>query len=414
LAVCIGPALAVEPRPGDWPQFLGPQRNGVSTETGLNWDWQTNRPKVLWKVPLGSGFSSLSVVGDRLYTMTRRGKRDGVVCLDTAKGKELWFYDAAPSYVDRQGQGSGPRSTPTDHQGKLYCLLPRGDLVCLTEEGKHVWTRNTFKETGAVDPMSTDNNWYYWGVSLSPLVEGDLVIVQPGGKKNNSVAAFDRNTGKLLWTAGNDPPGYASPIMISVGSQKQLVCPTGRSILGLDPVKGRILWRYEFGNQFSATGATPVWQDDLLFVSAAYGAGSAVVQLEHKDGKWIAREKWKTRKDMQNLFATSPVLDGYIYGCHGDLRAFMLRCLDLRSGKVMWEQRLEERWTYLGVDNHLLAWSEKGTLQLLQATPKKYQVKAELGNLLAYKSWAAPALAGGKLYLRDQKNLLCLDLRGKN
>jgi outer membrane protein assembly factor BamB len=413
LTVLLLFAVAAEPGPNDWPQFLGPRRDSVSSETGLNWQWKTNPPKVLWKVPLGSAFSSLTVVGDRLYTMTRRGKRDLVVCLDTAKGKELWSYDAAPSYIDRQRQGSGPRSTPTYDKGKLYCLLPMGDLVCLTEQGKHVWTRNTFKETGAVNPMNTDNNFYYWGVSLSPLVVGNQLIVQPGGKKNNSVAAFDKNNGKLLWSAGNDPPGYASPILISVAGQKQIVCPTGQSILGLDPVKGRVLWRYAFGNEFSATGATPVWKDNLLFVSAAYGAGSAVLELEHKESKWAAREKWKSKKDLQNLFATSPVLGGHIYGCHGDLRAFFLRCLDLQTGKVKWEERLDERWTYLAVDNHLLAWSEKGTLQLLEATPQKYHCKAELPNLLTSKSWAAPALANGRLYLRDQKHVLCLDLRAR-
>src|SRR5262245_38528744 len=170
LCVCAATTLAVEPGPKDWPQFLGPQRDAVSRETGLNFDWENKPPKVLWKVPLGSGFSSLTIVGDRLYTMTARGKRDLIVCLDIANGKELWSYDAAPSYIDVQRQGRGPRSTPTYHKGKLYCLMGMGELVCLSEKGKHVWTANTFKETGAANPPDGIDPFYYWGVSLSPLV----------------------------------------------------------------------------------------------------------------------------------------------------------------------------------------------------------------------------------------------------
>ena len=166
----------------DWPQFLGPNRDGVSSETGLNWDWTASPPKVLWKEPLGSGYGSLAIVGERIYTMTKRGDRDFVVCLNVKDGKERWAYDAAPTYVDKQRQGAGPRSTPVFHDGKLYCLFPMGELICLTADGKRVWEVNTFKETGAVNPAGA---YFYWGVSYSPLVEGDLVVVQPGGDKGN-------------------------------------------------------------------------------------------------------------------------------------------------------------------------------------------------------------------------------------
>ena len=136
----------------DWPQFLGPNRDGISSETGLNWEWKKRPPKVLWKVPLGSGYSSLAIVGDRIFTTAKRGERDRVVCLRVKDGKEVWTYDAAPTYLDRQKQGAGPRSTPVFHQGKLYCLFGMGELVCLTADGKHVWDRNIFKDTGAANP----------------------------------------------------------------------------------------------------------------------------------------------------------------------------------------------------------------------------------------------------------------------
>jgi outer membrane protein assembly factor BamB len=288
-----------------------------------------------------------------------------------------------------------------------------GELLCLTSEGKKVWQANIFKDTSA---KNLHGQTYYWGVSMSPLIEGDLVIVQPGGSKDNSVAAYHKDTGKLVWTAGSDAICYASPIAITVAGHKQLIVPTGQSVLGIEPTKGQVLWRYEFGNQFNATCATPVWASNSLFVSAAYGAGSAVLEIsppgqggDNKD--WTIREKWKNKKALQNLMATSMVLDGHVYGCSGDLSAFFLRCLDLATGAIKWEQRVESRYGLLAVDGHLLCMGERGDLLLVPAQPKAFTVKGELPKLLGYKSWAAPAFADGKLYLRDDRHLLCLDLR---
>ena len=401
----------------DWPQFLGPNRDAVSAEKGLNWDWAKTPPKTLWKVPLGAGYSSVSVVGDRIYTGAKKGNRDMVVCLDVKDGHEIWSYDAAPSYIDMQKQGAGPRATPSVHDGKVYALFGMGELVCLTTAGKHVWDVNVFKDTGAANPAESSakmEKWFYWGVSYSPLVEGDLVIVLPGGKKGNAVAAYHRETGKRLWMAGDDPFGYASPIAITVAGQRQIICVTGQSVIGIEPAKGTVLWRHAFGNQFNATAATPVWKDNLLFVSAAYGGGSAALEIAKKDGAWNVSEKWSGTKGLQTLMATPIVLDGQIYSSHGDLSAFQLKCLDLKTGEVKWSDRAgEQRYSLLGVDGHLLVWGERGSLLAVKATPAEYTVVGELPGLLKYKSWAMPALADGRLYLRDQSNLLCLDLRKK-
>ena len=410
LAVVLASPLAIA---DDWPQILGPHRNGIVTDTGLNLDWKTTPPKTLWKVPIGHAYSSVAIVGDRLFTMANRDKRDIALCLDAKTGKELWSYDAVPSYIDVQKQGAGPRATPTYHQSKLYCLFGRGELLCLTDKGEKVWQQDTFKDTGA---KSQEGEFYYWGVSMSPLVEGDVVIVQPGGTKNNSVAGYHKDTGKLLWTAGVDPMGYASPIAITVDGTRQVVVPTGQSILGIEPTKGRILWRYPFGNRFNVTCAIPVWKDNLLFVSAAYGGGCAALEIIRRgkgDDPWTVRKKWTNKKEMQNLMATSMIVDGNIYGCHGDLAAFFLRCLDLQTGKVNWEKRVEGRYSLLALEKHILCWHERGTLSLIEATPAKFHVTAELPRLLTYKCWAMPAYADGKLYLRDERHLLCLDLRKK-
>ena len=404
-AIVASPATA-----HDWPQFLGPNRDGVVTETGLNWDWKAKPPKVLWKVPLGSAFSSAAVVGNRLFTMAKNGAMDGVVCLDADTGKTLWTFDFVPSYLDQQKQGAGPRATPTHDNGKIYCLFARGELLCLDVHGKKLWDAHTFNDVGS---KSNEAEFRYWGVSLSPIVEGNLVIVQPGGTKNNAVAAYDKNTGKLVWTTGSDPAGYSSPIAIDVGGTRQIVMPTGQSILGIAPAKGEILWRYTFGNQFNATCANPVWADNKLFVSAGYGAGAALLDIvppKSPAEKWATREVWATKKNLNNLMATSVVHNGHLYGCHGEFVWFM-RCLDFKTGKIKWDERVTSRQSLLLAEGHLLSMSERGTLTLLEANPDRYVVKAELPNILTYKTWAIPALVNGKLYIRDERQMLCLDLR---
>jgi outer membrane protein assembly factor BamB len=413
LLVLGGPSGGQTPEPAaprlPWPEFLGPERNGISGETGLNLEWGSKKPKVLWKVPLGSAFSSISLVGDRLFTTAQRGPRDVVVCLEAATGKEVWACDAAPAYVDVQKQGPGARATPTYHRGKLYCQMARGELVCIeAATGKKLWEQNIFKATGSA---SAEGEFYYWGVSFSPLVVGDLVIVQPGGTQGNSVAAFHKDTGKLVWTCGSDPINYGSPILITVEGSRQVVCPTGQSVLGLDPVKGKVLWRYAIGNRFNATGANPVWAGGVLFASAAYGVGCAALEVRRQGAGWQVRPRWKSKKALQSIFATSIVHDGHVYGVHGDIRAILLRCLDLKTGAMTWEHRLAGRSTLLGVEGHLLVLDEQGTLHLVEMNPQRFVEKATLPDVLTYKAWTVPALAGGLLYLRDQRHVLCLDLR---
>ncbi len=394
--------------PGSWAQFLGPRRDGISRETGLNTDWKAKPPKTVWKNALGPGFSSMAVVGDRVYTGGRKS-RDGIACIDAGSGKDIWFREVADGYLDKQRQGPGPRSTPTVHQGKLYCLFPMGELVCLdVADGKEVWKTDVFKTTGAKNPQGTTQ--YYWGMSVSPLVEGDLVIVQPGGNKDNSLAAFDKNTGKLVWGAGNDPPGYSSPIGVTLASRRLIVCATGQSVLGVD-TKGTLVFRYSFGNKFDCTCATALWSNNLLFVSAAYGTGSAALELIPMDQRVEVKEKWRN-KDLQNQFATSVIHDGHIYGSHGDLGAKLLRCVELATGKVKWDDRRPAKCSLLGCSGHLIVVSENGTIRLLEANPERYVVKGELDGLLTYKAWPPPALLKGKLYARDDRQLICLDVSG--
>jgi outer membrane protein assembly factor BamB len=405
-------SLAAVPVPDgndpEWGQFLGPNRNGISSETGLNLDWTKKEPKTIWKVKLGSAFSSLAIAGDRLVTTAKRGDRDYIVCLATKDANELWAVDAAPTYIDTQHAGAGPRSTPTIAGEYVFCLMPRGDLLCVAlKDGKQKWMKNIFEVSGAKEHFG---DYYYWGVSYSPLVEGDLVITLPGGDKDNSVLALNKDNGKKVWSVGSDSAGYGSPITITSHKRRMIVCPMGKAVLGLDAVKGDILWRYEFGNQFDATCATPVWTNDLLFVSAAYGTGCAAVEIKADGDKYTASHKWKN-KDLQNLMATSIVHDGYVYGCHGDLGAIFMKCVDLKTGEVKWDERQKEgRFGLIGAEGHLLCLSEKGSVFLVEANHERYVEKGRLTKVLAYKAWAMPALAKKRLYLRDESQVVCLDL----
>lgn len=389
-----------------WPQFLGLNRDGVVRETGLNLDWQTKKPKVLWKVPL-IGFSSESFAGNKLFTQTKRGDRDIVVCLEAATGKELWALDVASSYLDKQRQGPGPRATPTYVNGRLYCLFPRGELLCVdAQTGKEIWKTNILEVTGAGQHEGVK---FYWGMSGSPLVEGDVVIVQPGGNKNNSVAAFHKDTGKLVWSLGEDLPGYASPIVITVSGRRHVVCPTASFMFGVDPAKGTVLWKHAWGDDTNCNCATPLWVDNLLFMSRAYNYGCAALEITADGDRFTVKEKWKN-KNLLNHFMTSMIVDGHVYGAHGDFSAYALRCVDLQTGQLKWTERNPGRCALLAVDKHLICWSENGTLRLVEANPESFVVKGEIPDLLAFKAWSAPALYQKRLYLRDLTHLLCLDL----
>jgi outer membrane protein assembly factor BamB len=410
VTLATGPLVAA----GDkavWPQFLGPERNGVSSETGLNLDWKEKAPKTLWKVPIGSGYSSFAVVGDRLYTMAQSGQRDVVLCLDAKSGKEIWSCDAAPTYVDVQRMGRGPRATPTYASDRLYCLFPMGELLCVdAAKGEKRWEVDTFKAAGATNPGAKPE-FYYWGVSLSPLVLGDLVIVQPGGARDGSVVAFNKDKGAKVWGVGGDPISYGSPIAVSVGGKQQVMAPTGQSIVGVDPEKGTLLWRHPFGNKFNATCSNPVWTGSELIVSAAYGGGVAALELAAREERWEVREKWQSKKNLQSLWATSVAHDGHLYGVSGDLGAILLKCLDLKTGDVKWEERLPARSSLLAAEGHLIILDERGTLHLVEMNAKRFIPKGTVASLMQYKSWAAPALAEGRLYLRDERHAVCLDLR---
>lgn len=391
----------------DWPQYLGRRRDGVSQETGLNLDWDSHPPAILWRTPIGGGYSSLATHRGRVYAT---GEQDGQIlgfCFEAHTGELLWQQKVGDPYLDQQQQGSGPRATPTYQNGQVFFLGPSADLVCVrADNGATLWHTNIYAACGIEDPAAEDQ---YWGLSTSPLVEGNLVICQPGGNHENHLAAFDRRNGKLVWSADNDHRSYASPISTSIAGRHQVIAFTGESLLGVNPDNGGILWRFTHRNQYKCNCATPLVINDQIFISTGYGGGSALLQLEREGEKIRVTEKW-VQKRYQNLFATSMLVNGYLYGCHGDVGSCTFRCIELVTGELQWVDRQPGRCTCIKVENHIIALSEDGVLRLIDPNPEKYVEKAKLEGILKLKSWAVPALSQKRLFVRDQHDLVCIDL----
>lgn len=379
----------------DWPQFRGPNRDGISSETGLLGSWPSGGPRVLWKIPLGEGFSQVVAVKDRLYAFYGQGNDDVAAAFDAATGKQLWRVRIGDKYTS--GQGNGPRSTPTVDGGLMYVLSGSGKLSALkTANGQMVWAHDLRGEYGARIPE--------WGVSTSPLVEGNLLLVNAGGTGNKSVIAFDKATGKPVWTSQDRGAGYSAPIGITVGGVRQLIVFAADSILSLAPKDGKLLWQVPWKTDWDVNAAAPVFSPpDKLFISSGYDTGSALFQVKVEGNRVSAEEIWRSR-GMKNTFSSSVLHDGTIYGFDNAT----LKALDAASGEERWKQRGFGHGSLILAGGNLIVLSEKGTLALLAATPREYKQLGAI-RVLEGKCWTAPALANGRLYLRNEEHLIALD-----
>jgi outer membrane protein assembly factor BamB len=393
----------------DWPQWRGPNRDGLSTETGLLTAWPPQGPRVLWRKPLGRGFSSVAVAGGRLYTMFSEGggRRPGaappdeaVVCLDAATGNEVWRFRYPNRYEERFG--SGPRSTPAVDGNRVYAVGPTGIFHCLrADTGEKVWRHDLREEFRARDMQ--------YGVAFSPLVEGRLVYAMPGGPDGNAVAAFDKETGALAWKALDDPAGYSSPVAVTAAGVRQVLFFTNTELVSLSPGRGEVYWRYPWQTDGGFNIATPVAFGNYVFISSAYGKGCALLEVTRRaDGSLRAGRVYEHNR-MRNHFASSVRLGDCLYG----FDKTDLVCMDVRTGRVVWRQkgfRTFGKGTLLVADGHLFILGEDGTLTVAEATPAGYHPKASY-RVFVNKCWTVPALSRGRLYVRDESEIVCLDLR---
>lgn len=380
----------------DWPQWRGPARDAVSHETGLLTRWPASGPPILWKVRGGEGFSSLAISEGRVYTLVDRENIEWVICLDADSGKELWKVQSAASYKEGQG-GNGPRSTPTVDGRLVYTLGATGSLLCLEKNsGKVLWKQNILRDFNAPNLQ--------WGVSTSPLVEGNLLLVNVGGP-GASIVAFDKLTGKVVWKNLDDIAGYASPIAITVDGLREIVFFGGRAVFGVSPEDGKLHWRHEWLTSSDMNIATPIYSKPHLFISSGRGTGSGVFRLS-RDGNSVRSQVQRTSRTMQNHFNSCVLVGDYLYGFDNAI----LKCMRLDTGEVMWADRSVGKGSLVAAQGHLFIVGEQGEVGVAEATPQAYREHGRV-QVLEYKSWTPPALAGGKLYLRDQQSIACLDLR---
>lgn len=395
-----------QPASGDWPQWRGPNRDGVSKETGLLKSWSAEGPKLVWKATgLGEGYGTVAVAGGRIYGMGYNGVEEVVWALDATSGKAVWTTRiGAPRLADPGGRGAGPRSTPTVDGDRLYALGVSGDLVCLeTAAGKLLWRKNLVTDFGGSIPS--------WGYSESPLVDGEKVIVTPGGWQATLVA-LNKMNGEVIWKAqvpGGDGAQYASCIVAEVGGQRQYVQFLRGGVVGVAAKDGKFLWRYNNPANHTANCATPVFRDGCVFAASGYNTGGGLVKLTATSSGVSAEEVYFTRQ-MQNHHGGMVLVGDYLYGFDGS----NLTCLNFKTGEVAWFHRSVGKGSVVYADGHLYVRSERGPVALVEATPSGYVEKGrfEPPERSGKNAWPYPVVAGGRLYLRDQDNLFAYDVKG--
>jgi outer membrane protein assembly factor BamB len=380
----------------DWHQFRGPLRDGKSSETGLVRSFRPEGPQELWRVPIGAGFSSISVVSDRLYTMDAEGETEFALALDAATGRTLWRAPVGPIF--RDVNGDGPRSTPTVDSDLVFVLGSRGRLAALsTGTGATVWENEILDAFEGELPT--------WAFSNAPLVDGERLLVEVGGSGPRAVAALDKRTGALVWTSQEAHVAYSSPIPIDFGGRNQFVFLLQEKLVSLDR-EGRELWSVPFAPQLDIKPASPVFvAPDLILVSASYDVGAKVVRMKSENGALSAEEVWSGRQ-MRSHFNSAIALEGRLYG----FDTATLRCLDAVTGESCWAKRGLGKGSLLYADGMFVVLSERGMLLLVEATPEAYREIAS-HQVLEGRCWTPPSLSEGRLYLRNHTELVSIDLR---
>ncbi|HEY8503151.1 MAG TPA: PQQ-binding-like beta-propeller repeat protein [Gemmataceae bacterium] len=393
-------------RAGDWPQWLGPTRQGVSDEEIKPWE---DAPKVLWRVPVGEGHSSPVVADGRVFLHTKVPGREAeaVLAFDAKSGEKLWekTYERAQFATPF---GNGPRSTPCVDGRRIYTLGITGVLSCFdAQNGGLHWRVDTLKQFGAKNLV--------FGVSTSPLIYHDRVFVMVGGK-GASVVAFEKDTGKVAWKAGDDPASYSSPILWHAGMPNHLVFLTGAHLMSLEPDGGKVVWRVPFRDRLNESSTTPVRVGDKL-VASSVTAGSIGVDVQTKDGESAAEPVWKNPA-LTCYFSTPVVVgspDSHLYMVTGEAKLLGatadLHCVDAKTGKSVWKKPKVGAYhaSLLRLaDGKVLMLEDDGELVLLDGGVKEYKELAH--SKVCGKTWAHPALAHGRLYLRDDRELICLEM----
>jgi outer membrane protein assembly factor BamB len=393
LQFSVSPSLPIHAQTPDWFQWRGPNRDGQSAETGLLKDWPAGGPKLLWRATgAGTGYSSFSSSNGRLYTLGARGDTEFVMAFDAASGQKRWEVPNGRRF--RNDMGDGPRSTPTVDGDRLYAFGGSGDLIALeVATGKRIWAVNVVQTFGGSPPN--------WGYSESPLVIGDRIVLNTGGRRA-SIVAIDKVTGKTLWQNHNDEAAYSSPMLLRTGSLAQVVFFTGQRALAVDPRDGRLLWSYNKVSNNTANIATPIVRGTRVFLSSDYGTGAALLEVRAAGNIASASEVYFTR-EMRNHHASSVVVGNTIYGFSSSI----LTALNFDTGQMVWRNRSVGKGSLIYADGRLYLYGEDGTIGLADAAPDAYRERGRFSIATSTNNpaWSHPIITNGKLIIRDQDNV---------
>jgi outer membrane protein assembly factor BamB len=380
-----------------WTDFRGPHRDGVYTQTAIRGEWPADGLEPLWHHPVGGGYASFVIAGGRAFTIEQRRDDEVVAAYDADTGAEAWTH-AWPAHFRETMGGPGPRATPTWHDGRVYALGATGRLVSLDAiDGTVIWERDILADAGASNLP--------WAMSGAPLVVDDLIVVQPGGTRGWSVAAYDRRTGDVVWHGLDDVQSYTSPMLATLDGVRQIVVVTAERAVGLHPSDGALLWDYPWTVPIVPNIAQPlVIGDTQLFLSAGYGKGAALVELTRGGGRFTASTVWESNR-MKNKFSSSVLIDGYIYG----LDESILACIDAATGELMWKGGRYGHGQLLAAGDHLVVLTERGDLVLVRATPDGHDEVAGF-HAIDGKTWNVPAMADGRILVRNARQMAAFDL----
>ena len=391
----------LELQEGDWPQYLGPRRDGTVDVAPFPRDWEPEN--FIWKRAVGLGWGSFAIVGNRVWTQEQRGEFETVVCYEARTGKQIWVHRDSTLFSETLG-GDGPRATPTFHEGRIYAQGATGILNCLdARSGEQVWTRNILDDAGAENLA--------WGMSGSPLVHGDAVIVSPGGPDGSSLVAYHRKTGESLWSAGNAQASYSSPMTGRIRDEDQILVFNAEGLFAHRPEDGTPLWDFPYTNTPRINVPQPwvIEEGDAvrILLPTGYSVGTTLLDLQgDENGKWSVSPRWKSRF-LRPKFSTVVVRDGHAYGADEGI----LACIELESGKRKWKDGRYGYGQLLLVGDMLLIQAEDGHVALVEASPEAYREISRFPALEG-KTWNHPAISGSLLLLRNGQEACAFSLPG--
>lgn len=388
----------------DWPQWRGAHRDGISSESAWQSDWPATGPAVLWKAKVGIGYSTFSVADGKVYTMGWADGNDILWCFDAKTGTEVWHYAYPCAKWDKLNEG-GPTATPTVDGDLVFTYSRDGDMNCVTvAKGEKVWSHNTRKE------FNVGNRRDDWGLSSSPLVVDQMVIVDVGGKGASTVA-FDRKTGDVKWKAGDQVQGYSSPVVFTSGGKQFVAMFKKEGLVIIKPADGQQVASYPWQTRYDVNAATPIISDDKIFISSGYGTGCALVKFE---GDKLT-ELWRSKDAMQNTYTNCVLWQGNLYGItdkdkNNKSSKNMLRCLSFDKGEPKWEKDDIGPGGLMIAGGKLVILGDKGDLIVAQASPEAYKELAK-AKVIDGTCWTMPVLANGHIYCRNSKgSVVCLNV----